>query len=163
MRRSLLALCAVAVAALLVPTAGARRAPLCADILDTPNHELGYATENKVAAGPSDALGVHGPNVSVPSGSVTVHEFLAAPSCSDVAYELIVLAAGEGPVIAYARTYGDDTLSEVSFSLFVDDTAHSGVCIYGTTRDSSGVADRAPDTGCVNLALGEGGGGTGWF
>ncbi len=87
---------------------------------------------------------------------VNFRETLAAPSCKQVTYTLYVLdEPGDTTPLATASQTGDGTSTNVFFRVAVADD-DSTVCVYGTTSIGGKIFDRAPDTGCVTLAVGGG-------
>ena len=74
--------------------------------------------------------------------------FLARPSCWYVTYALHVLDA-DGHTVVRQRGNGNDILG------FITPASGDAVCVYATTHFfGRGLLDRAPNTGCLEIAAG---------
>ena len=94
---------------------------------------------------------------------------LAEPSCSNVAYTIVVLddATNTTP-LATATQQGDGTSTSLLFTINEVANDDDTICVYATTskaKKNGGVKegklyDRAPDTGCLEITAGVGPGGS---
>jgi hypothetical protein len=86
---------------------------------------------------------------------------LGAPACQQITYTLYVVQDTGATPVAVDQTGASATGNPQFVTTVTDDD--TVICVFATSASQGGhVHDRAPDTGCLEIAAGSSGGGSGF-
>lgn len=98
---------------------------------------------------------VGGGGVFTETGTVLWADDLAGNPCTYIRYRIHVLDGERGPQLGQSTYRGTNNLARVDYGLAVSDD-DTTVCVWTETIDADGSKlDRAPDTGCASITVGE--------